>query len=66
MTCEVRNKEINSQVAELLVRPLYIIPVKILGTNNFFALHSYVIQRKERKSEYWRVRKNGEKKDNQQ
>ena len=25
MTCEVRNKEINSQCAELLVRPLYII-----------------------------------------
>ena len=24
MTCEVRNKEINSQCAELLVRPLYI------------------------------------------
>ena len=23
MTCEVRNKEINSQCAELLVRPLY-------------------------------------------
>ena len=25
MTCKVRNKEINSQCAELLVRPLYII-----------------------------------------
>ena len=25
MTCEVRNKEIISQCAELLVRPLYII-----------------------------------------
>ena len=25
MTCEVRNKEINSQCAELLVHPLYII-----------------------------------------
>ena len=24
MTCEVRDKEINSQCAELLVRPLYI------------------------------------------
>ena len=24
MTCEVRNKEINSRCAELLVRPLYI------------------------------------------
>ena len=24
MTCEVRNKEINSQCAEFLVRPLYI------------------------------------------
>ena len=24
MTCEVRNKEINSQCAKLLVRPLYI------------------------------------------
>ena len=24
MTCEVRNKEINSQCAELLVRPLYV------------------------------------------
>ena len=23
MTCEVRNKEINSQCAEILVRPLY-------------------------------------------
>ena len=27
MTCEVRNKEINSQCAELLVRPLYNIHV---------------------------------------
>ena len=25
MTCEVRNKEINGQCAELLVRPLYIV-----------------------------------------
>ena len=25
MTCEVHNKEINSQCAELLVRPLYIL-----------------------------------------
>ena len=24
MTCKVRNKEINSQCAELLVRPLYL------------------------------------------
>ena len=24
MTCEVRNKEINNQCAELLVRPLYV------------------------------------------
>ena len=24
MTCEVRNKEVNSQCAELLVRPLYL------------------------------------------
>ena len=27
MTCEVHNKEINSQCAELLVRPLYILTV---------------------------------------
>ena len=32
MTCEVRNKEINSQCAELLVRPLYII-YYILSSN---------------------------------
>ena len=29
MTCEVHNKEINSQCAELLVRPTYIICVRI-------------------------------------
>ena len=31
MTCEVRNKEINSQCAELLVRPLYIVYCKCIG-----------------------------------
>ena len=34
MTCEVHNKEINSQCAELLVRPLYIRLSMILGAIN--------------------------------
>ena len=31
MACEVNNKEINSQCAELLVRPTYILKNKLLS-----------------------------------
>ena len=34
MTCEVHNKEINSQCAELLIRPLYI-------NINIIQIHTY-------------------------
>ena len=33
MACEVNNKEISSQCAELLVRPLYIVTTKLYYNN---------------------------------
>ena len=33
MACEVNNKEINSQCAELLVRPKYLIGPYLIGLN---------------------------------
>ena len=43
MACEVRNKEINSQCAELLVRPLYLFSLKFFVDLffSFFWLNSF-------------------------
>ena len=49
MTCEVRNKEINSQCAELLVRPLYICNMYIVRSimykyiKNIYFVHTFYV-----------------------